>query len=70
LGIRLRKILGSKKEQVTGDWIKLHNEELHNLYCSPITVRLLKFKKDEMTGLSAYMGEKINAYSVLVVKSE
>jgi hypothetical protein len=57
LGIRLGKILGSKKEQVTGDWRKLHNEELHDLYCSPNTVRLLKVKKDKMAGLSAYMGE-------------
>ena len=66
--MRLGKILGPKKEQVTGYWRKLHNEELHDLYCSPNTVHLMKFKKDEMAGLSAYMREKINAYNVLVVK--
>jgi hypothetical protein len=55
---------------VTGDWKKLHIEELHDLYCSPNTVQWMKFKKDEMAGLLAYMGEKINAYCVLVVKSE
>ena len=66
--MRLGKILGPKKEQVTEDWRKLYIEELHDLYCSPNTVHLMKFKKDEMAGLSAYMGEKINAYNVLVVK--
>jgi len=65
--MRLGKILGPKKEQVTGDWRKLHNEELHDLCCSPNTVQLMKFKK---AMLSAYMEEKINAYNVLVVKSE
>jgi hypothetical protein len=58
---RLGKILGSNKEQVTGDWQKLHNDKLHDLYFSPDTVELMKFKKDEIAGLSAYMGEKINA---------
>jgi len=46
---------------VTGDWQKLHNDKLHDLYFSPDTVELMKFKKDEIAGLSAYMGEKINA---------
>jgi hypothetical protein len=66
----LGKSLGPKKEQMTGGWRKLHIEELHDLYYSPNTVQWMKFKKDEMAGLSAYMREKINAYSVLVVKSE
>ena len=48
LRIRLGKTLGPKKEQVTGDWRKLQNEELHALYCSPNTLQVTKFKKDEM----------------------
>ena len=51
--MRLGKILGPKKEQVTGYWRKLHIEALHDLYCSPNTVQLMKFKKNEMTGHSA-----------------
>jgi hypothetical protein len=37
-----RRIFGMKKNEVTGDWRKLHNEELHNLYSSPSTIRMLK----------------------------
>jgi hypothetical protein len=70
LRIRLGNILEPKKEQVTEDWRKMHNEEFHDLYCSPNTVRLMKFKNDKMAGLLAYIGAKINAYSVLVVESE
>jgi hypothetical protein len=36
----LRRIFGSKRDEVTGEWSKLHNEELHDLYCSPNIVRL------------------------------
>jgi hypothetical protein len=37
----LRKIFGSKREEVTGDWRKLHNEDLHDLYCSQNITRLM-----------------------------
>jgi hypothetical protein len=46
--VRLGNIFGPKKEKVTGDWRKLQNEELHDLYCLPNTLQVMKFKKDEM----------------------
>jgi hypothetical protein len=41
----LRRIFGSKRDEVTGEWRKLHNEELHDLYSSPIIVRVIKSKR-------------------------
>jgi hypothetical protein len=41
----LRIIFGSKRGEVAGDWRKLHNEELHNLYSSPTIIRVIKSKK-------------------------
>jgi hypothetical protein len=38
----LRGVVGSKRDEVTGEWRKLHNEELHDLYCSPNIVRVIK----------------------------
>jgi hypothetical protein len=38
----LRRIFGPKRDEVTGDWRKLHNEELHNLYASPSIIRMIK----------------------------
>jgi hypothetical protein len=38
----LRRIFGPKRDEVTGDWRKLHNEELHNLYFSPNIIRMIK----------------------------
>jgi hypothetical protein len=42
------RTFGPKRDEVRGDWRKLHNEELHNLYSSPNIIRLIKFKEDEM----------------------
>jgi hypothetical protein len=45
----LRRIFGPKRDEVTGDWRKLHNEELHGLYSSPSIIRInYQVKKDEM----------------------
>jgi hypothetical protein len=38
----LRRIFGAKRDEVTGEWSKLHNEELNDLYCSPNIVRVIK----------------------------
>jgi hypothetical protein len=46
----LRRIFGLKRDEVVGGWRKLHNEELHNLYCSPSIVRVIKSRR----GRSAY----------------
>jgi hypothetical protein len=41
----LRRIFGRKRGKVTGGWRKLHNEELHNLYCSPSVIRMIKSRR-------------------------
>jgi hypothetical protein len=41
----LRRIFGPKRDEVTGDWRKLHNEELHNLYSSPNIIRMIKSRR-------------------------
>jgi hypothetical protein len=42
----LRRVFGPKRDEVTGEWRKLHNEELNDLYCSPNTVRVIKSRRD------------------------
>jgi hypothetical protein len=66
----LRRIFGPKRVQVTGGWRKLRNEELHNLYSSPSTIRMIKPKRMRSAGYVARMGEKRNAYTILVVMPE
>jgi hypothetical protein len=66
----LRKILGPKKDEVTGDLRKLHNEELHNLYSSPNIIRMTKSRKIRWTGHVARMGETRTPYRILVEKPE
>jgi hypothetical protein len=41
----LRRIFGLKRDEVTGEWRKLHNEELHDLYCSPSIIRIIKSRR-------------------------
>jgi hypothetical protein len=55
---------------VTGDWRKLHNEKLHNLYSSPNITRMIKSRKMRWVGHVAHMGEKRNAYRILVETPE
>jgi hypothetical protein len=66
----LRRICGLKRDEVTPDWRKLHNEELHNLYSSPNIIRMIKSRKMRWAGLVARMGEKRNAYRILVENPE
>jgi hypothetical protein len=65
----LRRIFGPKRDEVTGEWRKLHNEELHDLYSSPSTIRIMKSRRMRWAGHVARMGEKRNAYRLLVGKS-
>jgi hypothetical protein len=51
-------------------WRKLHNEELHNLYSSPSIIRMIKSRRMRWAGHVARMGEKINAYRILVGNPE
>jgi hypothetical protein len=52
----LRRIFGPKRDEVTGEWTKLHNEELHDLYCSPTTLRVIKSIRMRWAGHVARMG--------------
>jgi hypothetical protein len=66
----LRRIFGPRRDEVTGDWRKLHNEELHNLYSSPSIIRMIKSRRMRWAGHVARMGETRNAYRILVGKPE
>jgi hypothetical protein len=57
-------------DEVTGEWRKLHNEELHNLYSSPNIIRMIKSRSMGWAGHVARMGKKTNAYRILVGKPE
>jgi hypothetical protein len=66
----LRRIFGPKKDKATGDWRKLHNEDLHNLYSLPNIIRMTKSRRMSWTGHVARMGKNRNAYRILVGKPE
>ena len=54
----LRRIFGLRRDEVTGEWRRSHNEELNDLYCSPNIVRVIKFRRMRWTGHVARMGEE------------
>jgi hypothetical protein len=68
----LRRIFGPRRDEVTGEWRKLHNEELRDLYSSPSTsiIRIIKSRNMKWAGHVARMGETTNSYRLLVEKSE
>jgi hypothetical protein len=66
----LRKIFGPKRDEVTGDWRKLHNKELHDLESSPSIIRIIKSRWMRWAGHVARMGKKRKAYRLLVGKPE
>jgi hypothetical protein len=51
----LRRIFGSKRNEVTGEWRKLHNEELYNLYSAPDIIRMIKLRRMRRAGHVAHM---------------
>jgi hypothetical protein len=66
----LRRIFGPKRDEVTGEWRKLHSGELHNLYSSPDIIRRIKLSRMRWAGHVARMGEGRNVDRVLVGKDE
>jgi hypothetical protein len=66
----LSGIFGPKRDEVTGEWRKLHNGELHNLHSSPNITRQIKSRRMRWAGHVARMGEGRNVYRVLVGKLE
>jgi hypothetical protein len=66
----LRRIFGLKMDEVTGEWRKLHNEELNDLYSSPNIVRVIKSRRMRWAGHVARMGEGSGVHKVWVGKPE
>jgi len=66
----LRRIFGPRRDEVTGEWRRLHNEELHYLYSSPNIMRVIKSRRMRWAGHVARMGEVRGAYRDLVGKPE
>jgi hypothetical protein len=66
----LRRIFGPRRDEVTGEWRKLYNEELHDVYSSPSIIRIIKIEEGEMGGACSLNGEKRNMYRLLVGKPE
>jgi hypothetical protein len=67
---RVLRIFGPKRDEVTGGWRKLHNEELHGLYSSPSIVSVIKVRRMRWAGHVARMGEVRGAYNILVGRPE
>jgi len=64
----LGRIFGPRRDKVTGEWRRLHNEELNDLYPSPNIVRVIKSRRMRWAGHVAHMGEERGVYRVLVGK--
>ena len=66
----LRGVFGPWRDEVTGEWRRLHNEELYDLYSSPNIVRVIKSRRMRWAGHAVCMGEEKGVYRVLVWKPE
>jgi hypothetical protein len=66
----LRRVFGPKRDEVTGEWRKLHNEKLNDLYSLPNIVRVVKSRRMRWAGHVARMGEDRGVHRVLVGKSK
>jgi hypothetical protein len=62
----LRKIFGPNRDEVTGEWRKLHNEELNDLHSSPNIIRAIKSRRMRGTEQAARVGERKGVYRILV----
>jgi hypothetical protein len=67
---KLGRIFGPKRDEVTGGWRKLHNEELDGLYSSPSIIRVIKARRMRWAGHVACMAEVRGAYNILVGRPE
>jgi hypothetical protein len=66
----LRRICGPERDEVTGEWRKLHNKELHDLYGSRSIIRVFKARRPRWAGHVARIEERRGAYKILVGKLE
>jgi hypothetical protein len=66
----LRRIFGPKRDEVTGGWRKLHNEELHSLYSTPSIIRVINARRMKWAGQVVCMGEVRGACNILVGRPE
>jgi len=66
----LRRIFGPRRDEVTGEWMILHNEELNDLCSLPNFARVIKSRRMRWAGLVARMGDERGVYRVLVGKPE
>jgi hypothetical protein len=66
----LKTIFGPKRDKMTGEWRKLHNEELRDLYSLPSVIRIIKARRMRWAGHVVRMGEKRDTCRLLVGKSE
>jgi hypothetical protein len=66
----LREIFGPKRDEVTGEWRKLHSGELNDLYCSLNIVRVIKSRGMRRAGHVACMGDGRDAYRILIGRTD
>jgi hypothetical protein len=66
----LRRIFGPKRDEVTGEWRRLHSEELNDLYSSPNIIQVIKSRRMSWAGHVAHKGEERGAYWILVGRPE
>jgi hypothetical protein len=66
----LRRIFGPKRNEVTGEWRRLHNKELYALYSSPNIIQVTKSRRLRWAGHVAHMGERRGAYRALLGKPD